>query len=322
MLHLGANKTGSSYIQEFIARNHLAWRAEGVLCPTNDLLKADTIEGYHVWSLQRLLESPKDGALELKDRICALFEECHNIGRIVLSAENLISHPQAPELFDLLSEEVDLSALVYIRRQDDYLLSSWQQWSSKVNDDYWAWALRVAGSLGDWQADIRRWLRVIPQDRFQVRLFQRDAFLGGELLTDFYQWLGCQVEFTSLNKPTQRENKALSIAISDLVAGNGRVFANAHDPRFYEMVKDLTGERFLKQKYESAMTLKQRLSVIQKYSKGNIWVRDNFFPKRPASLFDLPTEVASQVLNDEARRKTQLSFLASAVFELYQRQQG
>jgi hypothetical protein len=145
IVHIGANKTGSSAIQRFLSANNLALRAEGIIIPDNEFRIVDKIQGFHVFGFQKLLKSPLEGRKQLEDAIDAVDVAYPRATAILLSAENLAANPAAPSLFENLVKRYDTKVIIYIRRQDEYILSSWQHLLREV---------RLPGSSLRWKSEI------------------------------------------------------------------------------------------------------------------------------------------------------------------------
>ncbi len=262
-VHIGANKTGSSAIQRFLSMNSLALRAEGIIIPDNEFRVADKIQGYHVFGFGELLKSPLEGRKRLEDAIDAVDVAYPRATAILLSAENLAANPAAPSLFENLVKRYDTKVIVYIRRQDEYILSSWQQWYSKISADFWAWVSSVVGILGNWRAYLENWETVIPRDKITVRIFERSRLEGGDVIADFYSMLGISKPLSALSYPEGTVNPSFSDAIMDLVKGNELIFRNVHDNDFYDFVVKMTGNKYMKIARQSSISILQRQSIIE-----------------------------------------------------------
>lgn len=69
ILHIGTSKTGSSAIQRFLSKNHLALREEGIVVPNKDFQVVRNIGGHHVFSFVELLNDPPEGRKRLEDAL-------------------------------------------------------------------------------------------------------------------------------------------------------------------------------------------------------------------------------------------------------------
>ena len=315
--HIGANKTGSSAVQRFLSMNSLALRAEGIIVPDNDFRIADNTQGFHVFGFQRLLNSPLEGRKQLEDAIDAVDLAYPRATAILLSAENLAANPAAPSLFEDLVEKYDTRVIIYIRRQDEFLLSSWQQWHSKIWVDFWAWVISVVGMLGDWRAYLENWETVIPRDKITVRIFERSKLEGGDVIADFYSMLGISKPLSALAYPKRTVNPSFSDAIMDLVKGNELIFRNVHDNDFYNFVAKMTGDKYMKTARQSPISISQRKSIIKRYKQQNDWVKKAYFPHIEGELFSPPKEHDYDYVSPDDIVQQKLEFLTTILYQMH-----
>ncbi len=317
--HIGANKTGSSAVQRFLSMNNLALRAEGVIVPDNEFQVADKIQGYQVWGFAELLKSPSEGRRQLEDAIDAVDGAYPRATAILLSAENLSHNPAAPSLFKDLVKRYDTQVIIYIRRQDEFILSSWQQWHSKIWADFWAWLISVVGKLGNWRVYLENWERVIPRDKITVRVFERSKLEGEDVIADFYSMLGISKPLSAFVYPEGTVNPSFSDAITDLVKGNELIFRNRHDNDFYNFVAKMTGNKYVKTARQSAITFSQRQSIIERYKESNNWVKKNYLPHISGELFSPPKESDYDYVSPDDISQQKLEFLTSILYQMYKR---
>lgn len=320
ILHIGANKTGSSAIQGFLSLNCKHLLQEGIFVPPADLNAGNKITGFHVWRLNELIQNSEANQEVLLNLLDKLFDE-HGTNTVLLSAENLAANPNAPNLFAKAALRYEIKVLIYIRRQDDYLLSSWQQWHAKAQSDIWAWLLRNVGHNGNWKTYLTQWLTVIPQSNIHVRLMQRDKLFGGDVVQDFHEFLALKRPYSEFEYPKNRENRSLSDAIVQLVQGNQDIFNDPHDTDFYRFVLKMTNDKYLKTKGESALTHGQRMAILNRYENSNNWVKDTFFPSHTGPLFKRPTPEESVTQSPQQRLDKQLQFLTTALYNVYRNNQ-
>ena len=316
VLHLGANKTGSSAVQRFLALNVAALREQGIIVPDAQFRVADSVQGAHVFSFEQLFRA-ENGRELLEDAIAGIHRAAPEATTILLSAENLAASQKAPALFEQLSETHDIRAIIYVRRQDDYILSAWQQWNSKVLTDFWAWALASVGTLGNWRHYLERWETVVPRQSITVRVFERDRLEGGDVIADFHRLLGTSLPLDQLAYPDSIVNPSFSHAVMDLVKGNDLIFENVHDNGFYNLVSSLTGDRFVKKGRESSLTFKQRTALLQRYAPSNRWVRDHYFPQGPDELFMAPRPSDYDYLTSEQIEQQKFEFLVTMLYRMH-----
>ena len=318
ILHIGANKTGSSAIQTFLSLNRAALQAQGIMVP-NGQFQLGGNQGNQVFAFQELMSEPEAGRKRLESSVEALKTEAPAAEAILFSAENLTANPVAPSLFEGLTKNYDTQVIVFIRRQDEYLLSSWQQWYSKVSDDFWAWLISVVGQMGNWRSYLQNWEAVVPREKINVRIYDRSKLEDGDVIADFYKQLELGTPMKQLIYPNRIINPSYSDAIMEIVKGNRSVFKDIHDNEFYRFVRKVTGEKYIRNSRESYITFDQRHAILQQYSAANRWVRDHYFPGASGDLFSAPKESDYDYLSASAIEERKLEALTSMLIELYQR---
>jgi len=314
-LHLGANKTGSTAIQEFLRLNAEALLQQGIHVASGDLLAGGAVTGQQAPYIEQLVADPAAGGGEMTTRIDSLMDTIPDGATLVLSAENL-SNPGngSPQLFAGVSGKYQARALLYIRRPDEFLLSSWRQWYSKVLDDFWAWIVTAAGRRCDWRMILAGWEQVIPRDRMMVRLYDRARLVNRDVISDFLSVLGIKDE--GFERPQGNINPSYSGAVQALVGANPLLFRDLHDDDTYRIVDALTGSRFHRNSRESEITHEQRLALLQRYDDANEWVRVNYFPTHPAPLFAPPQPQDYDVMSPERLEQQRWEVAASLIYGL------
>ena len=137
LLHPGHGKCGSTTIQQFLYDNREAFEEKGYAIPDRFFhfrFERDCDFSVAQPPVRYFSEINKQGNyFLLEQRIEEAFERARksDIHTFILSAENLSSLHTGP-LHKILSKYFDVKkVLYYIRRQDDFLLSAWQQWGHK-----------------------------------------------------------------------------------------------------------------------------------------------------------------------------------------------
>lgn len=312
ILHIGAAKTGSSTIQAFLRANRDYLSDQGYVIPDRNLGFSPKVTGEHVFATQSLITDPD------KSRIKRAFEGLRSDpeeGKTVLiSAENL-SNPDVHLYFQDVLQEFEARVIIYIRRQDDLLTSSWQQWYSKVNHDFFAYIIREMPRIGHWDKIIQGWETAVGEGHVTVRLFDRAEMVEGDLLRDFSHAIGLDPKSDDPEYNIGNENPSFSDIITPLVAGNRHLFSGGHDNDFYNLVKDLTGDAYVEKRKTSLLSKAQRESVISFYEPINQRVCEKYFPGRPR-LFEPVQHQNYQYLDEAEFTRRQLQFLTHMIFKL------
>ena len=134
--------------------------------------------------------------------------QASDVHTIVLSAENLSGFPTRP-IHKLFSKYFNVRrVLYYIRRQDDFILSAWQQWGHKTGRGFAEFCdEQLAGGFPNYIENTKMLKSHYGNDILNVAPFSRKAFHNGDFICDFLIRTGLD----SVIKPepaTIVENKA------------------------------------------------------------------------------------------------------------------
>ena len=186
VIHGGMHKTGSSALQNLLAtrRDHLA--AAGWLYPLAGLVSQEATGHRHRLLMTELRKDVGTPTWQLlRDEIDAW------PGRVLISHENFFSPQIKPEavLAELPGREVFM--VVYVRHPVDYVESCYREWVRR-------W--KFTGSLADHYAKRRgylaldtladQWRAAIGPQRLVFRAYDKQAFVGGSVASDFLALLG------------------------------------------------------------------------------------------------------------------------------------
>ncbi len=217
VLHVGMGKSGTSSVQFFLRDNRDALSEQGVLYPRSPggarhgqlslfAKSPDELAQSPDWA-RRQETDPIAFRRRLRRRLSAEIDES-GLSRVLLSDEVLFG--LAPEalrrLRRLLGPTVrSLRVVAYLRRQDDHLVSRYQEgvkigWVRRLDD----WAQEDMSDLYDYAARLRLHQRVLAPDELVVRRFEPPRFDGGSLFQDFLDAAGIGVSADTLDQVPQR----------------------------------------------------------------------------------------------------------------------
>lgn len=211
-LHIGTPKTGTKSIQWFCWKNRKLFKKHGYCYPDLSNLCPDfTVarNGHFMVDLMKTVEKEeRKQAMHEKfeagmKRVCELFEKYDNI---VLSDENiwLTTYKKRKNLWKELKEvkereRFQIKIIVYLRRQDGYLSSSWNQ-VVKMGDRVNAvksWTEYKANFPKNRQLNYYEKLETIAaelgKENIIVRRFERGKFSGGSIYSDFLETVGLEL---------------------------------------------------------------------------------------------------------------------------------
>ncbi len=309
IVHIGGNKTGSSSIQVFLAKNALLLKDYGYLVPPCDLTANGKVDGQHVWYFQNKLKS-EDGIIE---EFRKAFGGNSDIHTVIVSAENLFENPDAPTLLSLIQEDYEVEVYGYIRRQDQYIESAWQQWFSKSNTDFHAWLYNQLGVIANWASYIQNWERAIGAEKIHVRTYERATLIQQDVRRDFIEWIGLDKLEDRFDFSQDEQNISYSNYILDLASGNSNIFKDVHDNEFYHFIKRYTQMRYKKGSSDNLLNFEQKVAVLNRYREGNDWIRENYFPDKKGLFQAIKREPNDQSPEDSTAM--QLKFMTELFYK-------
>ncbi|MEP7158393.1 MAG: hypothetical protein ABI797_03125 [Chloroflexota bacterium] len=318
VVHIGAAKTGSSAVQDFLVRNVRQLARRGVLVPGNDL-SVKVVDGNQNWYFQSLLSTGAPGEQQVPERLRQLAQHCrkHRLSMIVVSAESLSTGPASPALFAPLREEFEISVVLYVRRQDEFLLAAWSQWFMKTEADFRGWLERATGTRGNWEAVIEPWAEALPGANIRVRVYEPARLTDGDVVTDFMNVLG--VGLDGLERPDEeRINRSLNEVATQVAMRNPHLFSGRHDRDFTNFLRAY-GERAATEPVNTGAFLSaaERRALVARYSESNEAVRRRYLPDLPEGgpFSDDYPETPS--LSGDERVMRELDLLWNVIYRLY-----
>ncbi len=226
VLHIGMGKTGTSSIQAFLNQNRRRLAETGILYPrtpgrsrhlrlTLSVQPDDRLVKQRRW--RRLGETDPESFRKTFRR--RLFNEINESGlsQVLLSDEALYgSTNEALRRLRQFTDRIarDLRLVVYLRRQDDHLVSRYQQ-VVKVGETRrlakqvrqvgcprqgTSWAAGQGSNTYDYYGRLRTWEKLLEPDEFVIRRFDLANFVEGSLYQDFLDAAGIDVRAAELQR--------------------------------------------------------------------------------------------------------------------------
>jgi hypothetical protein len=218
VLHIGVHKTGSTAIQYFMAEKRALLANGGLLYPSAYVVNA----GHHelAWALAHRRRKGST-TVTAEEIVRAILDEAEMTGAetIVLSSEAFerLKSPET-ETLKVLFGGMTAEIIVYLRRQDDALLSIYNQRVKSSANRYCGTLDQLAAnskviSRLDYRALIQRWAEVFGSDALRVKIYDQSRFPEGNVIPDFLASLGVAVEWTDQNKQINQSIDPLSTEI-------------------------------------------------------------------------------------------------------------
>jgi hypothetical protein len=214
ILHIGSGKTGTSSIQHLLHRNRDRLAEEGVLYPRSPgpvrharlglYVKRDAeLTGTVVWHRQGH-DSPAQFRRVFRRRLRAEIDRARPT-RVLMSDEALFgSSEEALERLRRFTDRIagPVRLVVYLRRQDDHLVSRYQQRVKFGDVNPLADRLQhpELARTYDYRARLEAWERLLEPAALVVRRFEPDGFVGGSLFEDFFDAAGLDLRLGELDQ--------------------------------------------------------------------------------------------------------------------------
>jgi hypothetical protein len=322
ILHIGGSKCGSSAIQSYLARNSEALAARGVGVPGKALDFASDVTGEQIWYFEDSVASGDTGGVASRLRALSDSAREREIGTVIVSAENICNHPLLAPVFAEALRPNDVHVVFYVRRQDDFLISSWQQWNLKRFDSVEAFLDARAGRDARWFSMIAPWADAFGDDALTVRPFLRSALKDGDVIADFFAVSGLAND--GLEPLSRNANPSFDEALARLAHRARDVFDGPHDNRFYDVMARLLGEDALKKgSASSLLDLETRKEVLALYDDENAALKARFMPEvSDGPLFPAPTAENVIETSEAEKLSDDIAMLTRAVYALASRLEG
>jgi len=200
-LHIGFNKTGSTYIQNCLVANADRLKRLGFLYPSapgasylnnNQHVPLAVVTTGASLHWMRVNPHRKLGIQSAKDDLLA---EVDNSGlrNVIISSEAFGEVTIGDEhVAKVLSHfrEFDIWIVAYVRRQDHYIVSAYQEDIKNGSDRTFDLEQALASEQYHFFRRLKPWVKQLGGERVLIREFDRDRWVGRDLFLDFLAALG------------------------------------------------------------------------------------------------------------------------------------
>ena len=209
-LHIGTEKTGTTTIQHFLAKNRENLLRQGYLYPsspgkiTHTKLVIFALESTKIQDIHKLhgFTNPEKVKLFKTKFKPKLIQEIKSIDvdKVIFSSEHcssrLISKEQIKELKTLLDEMFeDIEIIIYLRRQDKFLSSSYSTAiKAGATFPFKIPSQEIIKNRYNYYNLIRKFASIFGDNKIRVRLFESTEMLEGNLIKDFLNLLDLKLD--------------------------------------------------------------------------------------------------------------------------------
>jgi len=241
ILHIGTEKTGTTSVQRFFRLNRARLAERGILYPVAPGNQSHA--GIPVSAQAFSKRGPLRRSVGVRNESDArayreqLWQElgaefaARPYRMAVLSSEHCSSRLQEESELRWLKESLShlagrIRIVVYIRRQDDYLLSTFSTSIKSGSTKPLAWpAERLMHDRYDHHRLLERWSAVFGRENVVCRKFERASLKDGDVVADFLEVAG--IEAGPQFEQPEEVNEALDAETLEFLR-----LLNKHVPRF------------------------------------------------------------------------------------------
>lgn len=312
-LHIGCEKTGTTSIQHFLTSNRKALELQGIAYPKLGLNKTAQFNlAASINSWQNKCDSvdyyPKKSiSIEQEWAQFKRFYDETSCNKIVISAEHFSSRLREAGIkrlkaeLDKIAQDVELKVILYIRRQDWFIESSYstaiKAGSTSLFDDFFIANVNAVYRY-DFSILLQSWSEVFSDQNILVADYD-DILSTRSLIPHFCKVIGADT--TSLTPENKIENPTWSPAMLEFVRLSNspkmkqQLGGNRLD--FFNYINEIQSTENIPK--SCLMTPTQRQLVLEKYKQSNDAVQNKYFTGH--QLFAKAKDPSTLILADNTQ---------------------
>lgn len=307
VVHIGATKTGSTYLQHLFEANRPALLRQGIWFPEVGLFWQEGRphkQAGHANFTRAAVRGDRSLHAHIQRGIELLEGRVHTI---LLSSEAFFLHENAPALADYLSGH-PMEMIVYLRRQDEWANSQYCEFVAggavgrvDMTIDNWLAEPATRRRL-DYTGSLDAWRAKLGANNVHVRVFDRSQFHNGDLTADFAEAtrLPQLLEMPRPERALMNEARLSSSHVELLRLYNERPFASpAAYLDFVEeagtAVSNWRQDRGLPQSKPWMLTDAQAEALMREHDGANSIVARDYLARPDGKLFGPRGEIPEQV---------------------------
>ena len=292
-VHLGTGKTGTTTLQYFVASNKELLKQKGILYSCVNL---DTNRHIYLSHIVHLYTNDKKEDNFLKDSIKNLKEELkqNSTTDFLFSSEDVLWWHKdvdkvALALKDFFTEVGfdDIRIILYIRSQEDLLLSLCSQETKNADPTYNAKESKPENSsrfqMYEYKALAKAFMNTFGKENLILRLFDKNEFYKGDLIKDFLHIFNLDLDESFTLPPNQNEGlDLLGFELLDAINKHFDTYSWSPNGRSAYIPFDIQGSFFNSKDPALKFMPKKEIykAYIEYFEESNEWVRKEFFPHK------------------------------------------
>ena len=298
--HIGTSKTGTSALQAFLEDNKDVLAEKGYFyerMPFQNLSRANIRRNAHFLVEKVMDENGSIDEAATEERIQKGYQILDGwlqvYEAVILTDESFWNgmigdHWNVLERLKLFLDErnVVLKIIVYLRSQDEYMMSWWKQsvQSGKMTEAWDTFVEKPKGMRLNYRKQLKAFAEYVGAENMIVRRYDWGSFEGttGTIFSDFLYAIG--LEFT---EEYQVREKKVNLSLTDNYAEIKRVLnsltkeeavAYKNERNLFEKVAIECSKLQQGDKSYSLYSAQEQEKIWKKYGKSNEVVRKTYFP--------------------------------------------
>jgi len=286
-LHIGAGKTGTSSIQNFLAGNSKRLY-DSCSCLYPNMAGKNFLAGGFI-NHQKFFTTTDERTRTEKIQEAVNYCQKHKKEKLVLSAEALFESIDGPAFAGKLARipGLHLKIIVYLRRQDHWLESAWKQWGYK-SDKYRDIADYIQKRDCNWLKRLQLWEQAAGRAGIIVGCYEKQQLPQG-LIPDFLRLMG--IDYTAHSWIEQRDLlMGFNRDIMEILFLNKKYCYGEPDVRLQTFFENYLDESYQKESFEaySFLSPNERISILERNERSNQIIAREYLGREDSRLFYEP----------------------------------
>lgn len=309
IIHIGTQKTGSTYIQNFFLKNYDKFLARNILFPNIAIPNIEKIEGRtsgHSLLIKNISKPNNELIKKLKFKIEELKPRT-----LILSSENYSLNPQMIPYLKKSFKAKEYKVIIYLRRQDHFIesmykeriLGGWHQETIPIEEFIHFEHGSINTFVPDYDKLIAPWAEEFGKENIIVRPFNVNQWYKDNLARDFLKAtkLRWNKDF-DINE--LYSNKSISADLTEYVRYVNKIKLPSNKHRQFVLKNNavlVNAFKSVKLPRTKYLSKNQRKSILEKYKKTNSIVEEKYLDSH--ALFDttiddvqtIPSEILTNI---------------------------
>jgi hypothetical protein len=286
-LHIGAGKTGTSSIQNFLAGNSKRLY-DSCSCLYPNMAGKNFLAGGFI-NHQKFFTTTD--VKTQAERILEAVTYCrkNHKEKLVLSAELLFESVDGPPLAEKLAAipGLNLKIIVYLRRQDHWLESAWKQWGYK-SDKYRNIADYIQKRDCNWLRRLQLWERGGGRESIIVGCYEKEQLPDG-LIPDFLRLVG--INYRSQSWAEQKDLlMGFDRDVMEILFLNKNYCHGEADVRLQTFFENYLDASYQKESFKaySFLSPQERISILERNEGSNRIIARDYLGRQDSRLYYEP----------------------------------